>query len=99
MEVAAQIGVGITEFWEITPRELSIAAAGYAKRLEAEQKTASVNNAMLAFLVSRWVWQKRVNIKKVIEDIGGKQKKRDMTDEEMLAKVRALNRMFGGEEA
>ena len=47
-----------------------------------------------AYLISRWVWQKRIDIKKILDD---KKPKKVMTDEEMLAQVKALNVIFGGE--
>jgi hypothetical protein len=48
---------------------------------------------MQAYLISRWVWQKRVNVKKILNT---DEQKKPMTDDEMLAKVKALNAMFGG---
>lgn len=89
MELAAQIGIPITEFWQITPFELSVAAKGYARRHEEEQKFEIAQ----AFLISRWVWQKRINIKKILSSF---EEKAPMTDSEMLAKTIALNAMFGG---
>lgn len=47
-----------------------------------------------AFLISRWVWAKKVNIEKFINF---DKKKEVMTDDEMLAQVKALNMLFGGE--
>lgn len=94
MKLAAQVGINITEFWEITPFELSIYADAYAKRQETEQKIMYENSVINAYLISRWVWQKRVDIKKFLNANG--ERKKAMTDEEMLAKVKALNAMFGG---
>ncbi len=79
----------IMDFWKITPYELSIAAKGFTKRREAEQK----EGIMQAYLISRWVWQKRVNIKKILS--AGEEKK-PMTDDQMLERVKALNMVFGG---
>jgi predicted Co/Zn/Cd cation transporter (cation efflux family) len=90
MELAASIGVPITEFWDITPFELSTVVKGYAKRQEQRQKESMYQ----AYLISRWVWAKKVDIKKYL---GENKPKRRMTDEEMLAQVRALNAIFGGE--
>lgn len=90
MELAASIGVPITEFWEITPFELNVAAKGYARRQEQKQKQSIYQ----AYLISRWVWAKKIDIKKYL---GENKPKRRMTDEEMLAQVRALNAIFGGE--
>lgn len=101
MELATFIGISITEFWDITPAELNIAQGSYEKRknLEAEEyayKFEAMQKAQIyqAYLTSRWVWQKRVNIEKVLS----KKKQEQMTDEQMLAQVKNLNRLFGGEE-
>lgn len=90
MELAALIGIGITEFWEITPFELNVAAKGYARRQEQKQKQSIYQ----AYLISRWVWAKKVDIKKYL---GEDKPKRRMTDEEMLEKVKVLNALMGGE--
>lgn len=91
MELATFIGISISEFWEITPFELSIVAKSFAKRREMEQKESIYQ----AYLISRWVWAKRIDIKKVLNV---KKEKEVMTDEEMLERVKALNKLFGGKE-
>ncbi len=89
MELATSIGVSISEFWEITPFELSIAAKGYEKRNEIQSK----ENIYQAYLISRWVWQEKIDIEKILET---KKEKKPMTDEDMLKQVKVLNAMFGG---
>ena len=89
MELAALIDMSITEFWEITPHELNIRAKGYARRQEQKQKQSIYQ----AYLISRWVWAKKVDIKKYL---GENKPKRRMTDEEMLEKAKVLNALFGG---
>ncbi len=93
MELAAQIGISITGFWQITPFELNIAAKGYAKRFEMENEASIKNGIYQAYLISRFVWQKEVDIKKYLNS---KEKKKPMTNEEMLQRVKALNALFGG---
>lgn len=105
LELAFSIGISISEFWEMTPYELSVAVRGFCKHKEreAEEYHAKLQNerALMiehALLLSRWVWQKRISkqeIEKVL-NIEKKQKKQ-MTDDEMLAKVKTLNALFGGE--
>lgn len=90
MELATSVGVSITEFWELTPFELSMVAKGYARRQEQRQK----ENTYQAYLISRWVWAKKVDIKKYL---GETKSKKRMTDEEMLAQAKALNAILGGE--
>lgn len=90
MELATSIGMSITEFWEITPFELSMAARGYSKRQEQRQKESMYQ----AYLISRWVWAKKIDIKKFL---GDQKPKRRMTDQEMLERVKQLNALLGGE--
>lgn len=89
MRLATTIGMLITEFWEITPFELSLAVKGYSKRQEQRQKESMYQ----AYLISRWVWAKKIDIKKYL---GEDKPKRRMTDEEMLEKVKTLNALMGG---
>lgn len=74
----------------MTPFELNMTAKGYQKRKEIEQK----DNIYQAYLISRWVWQKKIDIEKILNT---ETKKKEMTDEEILEKVKALNAIFGGE--
>lgn len=90
MKVATKIGMPISEFWEVTPYELSLVAEGYTDRRETEGKESMYQ----AYLISRWVWQKKIDIEKILE---GKKEKKVMTDEQMLNQVKALNSLFGGE--
>lgn len=87
----------------MTPYELVIAQRGYlkAKEREAEEYRAKVENqrtlmTIQAYQISRWVWSKKLDIKKILADLESKPKKQ-MTDEEMLAQVKVLNNLFGGE--
>ena len=84
----------------MTPYEFEISLRGYglAKEREAQEykiKFEQEHNDRLvqAYLLSRWVWAKKVNLD---EYMNFKPKKR-MTDEEMYSQVKALNAMFGGE--
>jgi predicted RNase H-like nuclease (RuvC/YqgF family) len=88
---------------EITPFELSLCVEGYVKRKEREaeeyqEKLKNLRTLMTiqAYQISRWVWAKNLDIKKILNEIDDKPKK-NMTDEEMLAQVKALNALFGGE--
>lgn len=62
-------------------------------KLEQEQRRQEIY--VSALLISQFVWAKgkRPSYEKVF---GGKPKQKEMTDEEMLRKVEALNAMFGG---
>ena len=91
MKVAAQIGIDYDKFLDITPKVLNIYAKAYEKEREFRQKESIYQ----AYLVSRWVWQKRVDIEKILNSNIKPQK--NMTDEQMFAKVKMLNTLFGGE--
>ena len=77
------------EFLNITPRVLNIYLAAYNEKKETENK----ESIFQAYLISRWVWQKKINIEKILET---KKEKKVMSDEEMLQQVKVLNRLFGG---
>jgi hypothetical protein len=78
----------------MTPRVLNV----YAKAYEEEKQLKQKENIYQAYLISRWVWQKRVDIEKVVKSIDSKKSnKKQMTDEQMLAQAKALNALFGGE--
>lgn len=106
MELAFSIGINTAEFWEMTPYELKISTRGYAerKKREMEEYQSKLENERIlgvrqALLISRWVWQKKITEEEIREEMGlEKPKKEEMTDEQMLAQVRMLNKMFGGEE-
>lgn len=91
MKLAAQIGIDYDKFLDITPRILNIYAKAYEKEIELRQKESIYQ----AYLISRWVWQKRVDIEKILNSNIKPQK--NMTDEQMFAKVKMLNTLFGGE--
>lgn len=101
MELATSIGITISEFWEITPKELHIALNGYRKRkvYEAEEYNIKFKNEQMmltiqAYQISRWVWAKNLDLRKILKDV---ERKKEMTDDEMLKQVNLLNSLFGGE--
>ena len=63
---------------------------GFVEREKARRK----EDIFQAYLISRWVWQKKINIKKILQT---DEKKKSMTDAEMLERVKMLNAVFGGE--
>ena len=86
------------EFWEITPYELSLKIEAYSKKRLEETK----EQITIAYLNSLWTIQwlgKRHKhprpLKEILDSIG--KEKREMTDEEMFERVKALNALFGGE--
>lgn len=90
METAAFMGISLSELNRMTPREYFIYEKGYFDRQELEQKS-SIHQA---YLISRWVWAKKVDIEKILDF---KEEKKEMTTDQMLAQVKVLNALFGGE--
>ncbi len=76
----------------MTPRVLNI----YLDENEEKQRYETKESIYQAFLISRFVWQKKVDIEAMINKIDNPIKK-EMTDEDMLQQVKILNKMFGGE--
>jgi acyl-CoA hydrolase len=74
----------------MTPAELNIYVEAYVENKENEQR----ENIYQAYLISRWVWAKKIDIKKYLNT---SKKKKQMTDEQMLNQVKMLNAVFGGE--
>lgn len=104
MELAFSIEISISEFWEMTPYELSIAYKGYSKQKEreAEEYRAKLKNERVALieqalLISRWVWKKEITQKDIDEAIGEKKAQKEMSPDAMLAMVKMLNAQLGGE--
>lgn len=92
--------IPLSEFNKMTPKEFNIYLEGYFKRKELEIEDYKTKFELeqkqliyQAYLISRWVWQKKVKIKEVLKI---KEEKRVMTDDEMLQRVKTLNAMFGG---
>lgn len=85
----------------MSPHQLEIAAVAYSesRKDEIEGKTEIYKQLQkdltyTAYLISRWVWSKKVDIDKILDH---ETYKKEMTPEEMLKKVKALNAMFGGD--
>jgi len=88
----------ITEFWEITPHELSLKINAYSKR-QTEQLKEKIT---LAYLNSMWTiqWlgkrhQQPRPLKEILDSIS--REKKIMTDEQMFKQIQVLNMIFGGE--
>lgn len=88
------VGIPINEFWEITPYEISliIKAKNQAKEEETKEKIAVAY--MTALWTAQWFSKKKP---KPLDEILQIKHKKQMSDEEMLAQVRNLNAIFGGE--
>ena len=75
---------------KLTPKVLNVYLNAYAENREIKQK----ENIYQAYLMSRFVWRKKIDIKKMLNI---KKEKKVMTDEQMFNQVKVLNAVFGGE--
>ena len=88
LNLAAHIGIPISEFWAITPHELSIYACAHNDKI-----IESHNNMVTqAYMISRWVWAKNLDINKYLH----KDKKQTMSDDDMLTRAKEINAAMGG---
>jgi hypothetical protein len=92
LKTAIHCGVSIKEWEQMTPYELALICEVWAEQKEAENIT-KITMVWLGEYYHRI--KKLPPIKKAVDDVlGGK--KKTMSDEEMLEKVKSLNAMFGG---
>jgi hypothetical protein len=90
LETAAQIGLDILTFWELTPYEFGLNVDAYLKKTKRESNERWTQ----AFAIAHW---QRVKKMPNLEKILGKEKtKKEMSDKEMFRVVTALNKAFGG---
>lgn len=101
MELATFINIPVADFWEMTPKELHISFNGYLRRKEYEAEEYNIKlkhqqkiMTIQAYQISRWVWEKKLDLNKILKDM---EPRKQMTDEQMLAQVQLLNNLFGGE--
>lgn len=81
----------------MTPVQLNCYARAYSRRRKEEQKLTQANIYSLAALIRPMIWSKHPPALETAFP-GLNQKPKEMTDEEMFAKVKELNALFGGEE-
>ena len=95
LETATLCGISPLEFWELTPLELGYVVKAYAKKKEEESK----EKITLAYINAMWTiqWLGKKKPKSLDEILNGNKKKKVMEDDEMLAVVKNLNAIFGGE--
>lgn len=75
----------------MTPGELSIYVIAYSNRIKSQQE----ENILQAYFTATWSRSKKLpNIEKILNKLSPP---KEMSNEEMLNKVKMLNAMFGGE--
>lgn len=99
MKLATLVGINITEFWEITPFELSIVAKTYGEKEKQKHKQGVELAYYNAMWTIQWLGKKQYHPKPLQETLDNLYKeKKIMSDDDLLKQVVALNRLFGGEE-
>lgn len=93
LKVATLCSLSPLEFWELTPYEFSLVVNSYVKRKEEEAE----EKITLTYLNAAWTIQFLGKKKPKLDDILKKKTKKEMTDEEMLKRIKLLNNMFGGD--
>ena len=99
MKLAAEIELPFSEFWEMTPYELNLKAKAYSNKQKQEYEDRITLEYYNAKWTIQWLGKKSQHpepLKKILENMY-KEKKKIMTDEEMLNQVKMLNNLFGGE--
>lgn len=95
MKTATLIGLSPLEFWELTPYELFLLIEAHKQKTEQETE----EKITLAYINAFWTAQFAVGKKKppsLDKILNKKAKPKKMSPEEMLAEVKRLNVMFGG---
>jgi hypothetical protein len=84
------MGIAISDYWNMTPRTFSIIVDGFKERKEQELKQQQ-------YLV--WLGENlhRTKYLKPFNQMFKDESQEEMTDKQMLSKVKILNAMFGGE--
>lgn len=81
----------------MTPYEFSIVVRGFSLRKEHDLQSERALLVEHALLLSRWVWQKKIKKQDIEKLLKVEEQQKEMNDEQMLAQVKALNALFGGE--
>lgn len=85
----------MSEFWELTPLELRVILRNHQKKLELDNKNRTNLAIAQAWMTANWYRAKRMpDLDKVLTK--DKTEQKQMTDEQMLNQIKALNAMFGG---
>ena len=84
------MGFAISDFWDCTIREFCIITEGYSDRKQQESDMIITH----AYMVSRWVWAKKLNLENILKQ---SKPQKEMTDDQMMKMCMALNKLFGGE--
>lgn len=96
MELAAEIELPFSEFWEITPYELQLKAEKYYEKKKNRYKDEITLFYLNAYWTIQWLGKNKPRpLEKILKGLD--KEKKVMTDEQMLNQVKMLNKIFGGD--
>ena len=96
LKIAATVGISFGDFWGMTPREVETYAGAFAENKKHDYRHSYNMAVITAYLAAKWVWAKRVNVDKYLQN-DERPKNKNMTDAQMQNIARALNMQLGGE--
>lgn len=97
LAAAAEIGLTPAEWAAMTPRELNICLRAHGRARERRAREDRVRIYNLASLVRTFIWSKHPpSLDRAFRE--APRPGRAMTDQEMLARVRAIHAALGGDE-
>ncbi|MEH7391774.1 hypothetical protein [Bacillus sp. JJ1474] len=96
LETATLIGISPLNFWDLTPFEFNLMVKSYSSKMEADHHEKITLTYVNALWTAQWMAGKSrpPSLDKLLNtDIS----KKEMSDEQMLERVKQLNAIFGGE--
>lgn len=88
--------MSVSEFWTLTPRELSIVFRAHARRQEDEDFRAALIASMLFNLMGRRKNRKPLPVRAFMPERGRKKERKVQTPEEQLSILRQIVEARGG---
>lgn len=88
--MSRQLGISLLEYNDLTPFELSVHAELYTDKQKHDQESELFLSYINAY------WQRVEKLERFDDLIGKERPQKQMNEDEMLAKIMDLNKMFGG---
>ena len=97
LKIALGVGVKYNEFWELTPFELELIWEDFNDKKQEEIEKLVITTWKAGYY-NRLAWTAKTypKLDDELEKVKKKETVEDMTDEQLLNQVIALNAIFGG---
>jgi hypothetical protein len=92
LRTAIHIGIGLTEYDEMTPYELTI----HTEIFTEKEKQNYEDRVTIAYIGEWFHRQDKLEISILNKMLGKEEQTKEMSDDEMLETVNKLNALFGG---